>query len=168
MSVEGQRLDPHRYALIPRTLSFLLNGDDMLLLKTAAGRGAWAGKLNGVGGHIERGEDPRSAAVREIEEETGLPVEDLQLCGIVTIDIEPELGISLFVFAGTAPRREVRAGPEGQAAWFPLYRLGELELVEDLPVLIPGVLEAHQTGQVFFATYLYEPDGKLRVEFAGS
>ncbi len=35
-------------------------------------RPAWqAGKLNGIGGHIEKGEDAYDAMVREFEEETG-------------------------------------------------------------------------------------------------
>ena len=35
-------------------------------------RPAWqAGKLNGIGGHIEDGETPREAMVREFREETG-------------------------------------------------------------------------------------------------
>lgn len=166
MSMEGQRLDPQRYALIPRTLSLLLNGDDVLLLRTAAGRGAWSGKLNGVGGHVERGEDPWSAAVREIEEEAGLQVDDLRLCGVVTIDMEPALGIGLYVFAGMAESREIHSGPEGQAAWFPRARLAELELVEDLPVLVPAVLDAYQDRRVLSALYRYDANGTLKVEFA--
>ncbi len=39
-------------------------------------RPAWqAGKLNGIGGHIEPGESPLAAMVREFEEETGFKEE---------------------------------------------------------------------------------------------
>lgn len=166
MSIEGQRLDPERYALIPRTLSFLINETDILLIRNAEQKGAWAGKLNGIGGHIERGEDPLSSAVREIDEETGLAIEDLRLCGVVSIDLEPEIGIGLFVFAGRAQRREIRSGPEGEPAWFDRAELRALPLVEDLRVLIPAVLEAFQNQRVFCAAYRYREDGSLNVEFA--
>lgn len=48
------------------------NGDVVLLVEKK--RPKWqAGKLNAIGGHIERGEQPIDAMVREFEEETGCP-----------------------------------------------------------------------------------------------
>lgn len=45
----------------------------VLIQKT---RPAWmAGKLNGVGGHVEVGEFPHDAMVREFREETGVEIE---------------------------------------------------------------------------------------------
>ncbi len=79
MSLAGQRLQPERYALIPRTLTFLFNKDEILLIKVPENRGAWTGLFNGVGGHIERGEEPHSAALREIFEETRLSPASLSL-----------------------------------------------------------------------------------------
>lgn len=67
MSLDGQRVNLDRYSLVPRTLSFLIQDDQILLLKL--NRGAWSGLYNGIGGHIEQGEDPLSAARREVEGE---------------------------------------------------------------------------------------------------
>jgi len=64
MSLDGQRADPDRYTLVPRTLTFLFQADQVLLLKVD--RGGWAGLYNGIGGHLEQGEDPLTAAVREL------------------------------------------------------------------------------------------------------
>ena len=61
-----------RYTIIPRTLIFLICGKNVLLLKGALNKRLWAGLYNGVGGHIERGEDILTAAQRELQEETGL------------------------------------------------------------------------------------------------
>ena len=54
-------------------IGFMFTNDwkDVLLIRK--NRPAWqAGKLNGVGGHIEPGEEPIQAMVREFKEETGL------------------------------------------------------------------------------------------------
>ena len=54
-------------------VGFLRENDKILLIKK--NRPAWqAGKLNGIGGHIEALETPHEAMVREFAEETGLKV----------------------------------------------------------------------------------------------
>lgn len=53
---------------------FLL-GDDGRVVLIRKNRPTWqAGRLNGVGGHVEAGESPAEAMVREFAEETGLHV----------------------------------------------------------------------------------------------
>ena len=51
--------------LIPRTLIFLTCRDLVLLLKGAPHKRLWANRYNGIGGHIERGEDVLTAAQRD-------------------------------------------------------------------------------------------------------
>ena len=68
MTLAGQRVSKDRYTIIPRTLSFLVHEETVLLIRIREDRGAWGGKYNGVGGHIEPGEDPLSAARRELVE----------------------------------------------------------------------------------------------------
>lgn len=163
MSPDGQRLDPDRYALIPRTISFLLRRNEILLIKLASDRGGWSGRYNGIGGHVELGEEPLSAARREVLEETGLDP-DQKLCGVVTIDMGGSLGIGLFVFVGEAVENvRLSAGPEGAPAWLRVDRLADHELVEDLGFLIPEALKARSENTVFFARYSYDTDGKLQI-----
>ena len=167
MSLEGQRLQPERYALIPRTLTFLIHDHHILLIKVPDDRGAWAGLYNGVGGHIERGEDPLTAALREVQEETQLSPLNLQLCGIVQVDTNTNPGIVLFVFQGEVEEKtDLIAGPEGKPEWISLVDLDELPLVEDLPDLIPRVLSSMVIDQPFFASYHYNAEGQLSIGFS--
>ena len=64
-SDQGVNLD--RYLLVPRTLIFLVKGDCILFLKGGPEKRLWSGMYNGLGGHVERGEDIISAAYRELE-----------------------------------------------------------------------------------------------------
>ncbi len=166
MSREGQRLQPGRYMIVPRTLSFLLRGEEILLLRLAPDRGAWAGCLNGIGGHIEAGEDPLTSARREIIEEAGLTAAELRLCGLILIDVGGSPGIGLYAFVGEADPGELRPGPEGNLVWVPSTALGQERLVEDLPTLLPALLRCHGARTVLSALYTYDSAGRLTITFA--
>ena len=68
---QGADVIKGRWLTIPRTLCFVFNGDDLLLMRRAAHKRVFPNRYNGVGGHIERDEDPYTSAKREILEETG-------------------------------------------------------------------------------------------------
>ena len=57
--------------------SFLLSGDEILILRRSEMVGSYQGRWAGVSGYMERAADEQ--ALVEIEEETGLHVEDLDL-----------------------------------------------------------------------------------------
>jgi 8-oxo-dGTP diphosphatase len=163
MPLSDQNIQQNRYAIIPRTLCFLLRNDELLLLRIAPGRGAWSGLLNGIGGHIQRGEDPMSSAKREIFEETGLKPSDLRLCGVATIDTQDEIGIGLFIFVGSNPTGDIRSSEEGEPLWVPIKSIHQYDLVEDLPIIIPRALDSYQTGRPFSASYHYDDAGNLKI-----
>ena len=69
MPQSDQAISKNRYMLIPRTVIFICKGDEYLLIKGADTKKLWAGKYNGLGGHVEKGEDVISSAKRELFEE---------------------------------------------------------------------------------------------------
>lgn len=166
MPVSEQGVSTDRYTLIPRTLIFLTRGESVLLLKGADDKRIWPGAYNGVGGHVERGEDVIAAARRELFEETGLNAETLWLCGIATIDTGQDPGIGLYIFKGTCPRGKPRKSPEGSLEWVHREELDSKPLVEDLPELLPLILERKPEDPPFAAQYRYDEDEQLQISFA--
>lgn len=152
--------------LVPRTLIFLTRGKRVLLLKGSAHKTLWADRYNGIGGHIEPGEDALSSARRELLEETGLVSTDLRICGVITIDTGRDVGVGIFVFTGECTTGEPRPSAEGELEWVQVSQIDLLPLVEDLPRLLPHVLFRKPTDPPFSAQYTYNPQGDLEITFA--
>jgi 8-oxo-dGTP diphosphatase len=150
--------------LIPRVLIFVTRGSSVLLLKGASSKRLWANKYNGVGGHVEPGEDILSAARRELLEETGLTA-DLWLCGTVVVETGENPGIGIYVFTSECPEGQLRPSSEGMLEWVPFVEVSKLPAVEDLPVLIRRIQKMKRGSAPFNALSFYE-DEKLNVIFA--
>jgi 8-oxo-dGTP diphosphatase len=162
---QGIATGPERYQVIPRTLVFATCDDRLLLLKGGPHKRLWAGKYNGLGGHVERGEDIRTAALRELAEEAGLYPVELHFRGLVHIDAgDAQRGIVLFVFHAVADSLQTVASPEGTLEWHPLDSLPFGDMVEDLPVLLPRVLKPGE--EPCFAAYSYDNSDRLVIRMA--
>ena len=163
MPQSDQGITHDRYVLIPRTIIFLRRGDSYLLIKGAPTKRLWAGKYNGVGGHVERGENVLSAAKREMKEETSVDA-SLWLCGTVIVDAG-EIGICLFVFSGEYFKGELKPSNEGTVEWVDYDAIPILPAVEDLPILLSKVRNIKRGDPPFSARSYYDRDEKLKVEF---
>jgi len=167
MPQSDQGVTHDRYTVIPRTAIFLRRGDSYLLLKGAPTKRLWANKYNGLGGHVERGEDVLTSAKRELLEETSLTA-DLWLCGTLIVDAgDAQAGICLYFFSGECPEGDGEPQPskEGLAEWIPFERINEIPVVEDLPVLLTKIHAMQRSDPPFNARSYYDEQDKLVVKF---
>jgi 8-oxo-dGTP diphosphatase len=165
---QGVAVSRHRHQVIPRVLCFVRHGDEVLLLLGGPHKRIWAGRYNGVGGHVEPGEDIYSAVLRETQEESGLDVHDVRLRCVVHADAgDPASGILFFVFTAIAVDNQTAPCPEGTLEWWSISALPLERLVEDLPALLPRVLSMGPCDPPLFAAYSYDEANRLVIRFAG-
>jgi len=148
-----------------RSLCLIENGGDLLLLHGAPTKPRYPNRYNGIGGHLEAGEDPLTSARREVREETGLDLPDLTLRAIIRAEQEPGPAVLLFVFTGHSATRETRASTEGDLVWVPRHQLASLDgLMPDLPVLLQQ-LDTLPPGQLLYGLYTAGVAGDMVTHF---
>lgn len=165
MQLHDQISTTHSYRVSPRTLIFLYNQDHLLLLRGAPTKHLWPNRYNGLGGHIQPGEDVQHAALREVYEETGFPdIPTLTMRGILHIPIQLSTGIMIFVFTA-ALANELTPYPshEGLAEWLDWRTLPQEKLVPDLPILLPYIERRMADNLLFTATYRLDETQTLHI-----
>jgi ADP-ribose pyrophosphatase YjhB (NUDIX family) len=113
---------------------------DGSILLVRRGRAPQAGRWSVPGGHVERGEGPEAAVVRELVEETGLH----GVCGPVVLDVTVDIdGTRYWItdYAVTVGERRdpVPSDDADAAAWVPLDQISRFDLVDGLDRLIAAL-----------------------------
>ncbi len=166
MGKTEQGIKKQRYCIIPRTLIFIFNQEGkVLLLRGAADKRIWANLYNGIGGHIERGEDVLTGALRELREETGIDLPTMDFFGQVVVDVEADMGVGIFIFKGLITDAMIIASSEGELGWFSLDAAEQLALVEDLFTLLPMVARFKPGDAPVFGHYAYDDQDRLIIKF---
>ncbi len=127
------------------TLCFLVKGQpvsEILLGLKKAGFGA--GKYNGLGGKIQAGETVESAAIREVEEEAGVKISEMQDVGRLTFlfPARPEWNQVVHVFLARSWKGEPAESNEMKPAWFSASQIPFERMWQDdshwLPLVLGG------------------------------
>lgn len=164
MPAEAAARERHAARLV--TLTFVLHGGDVLLRRHDPRSDRFAGRWNGIGGHVEAGECIEAAARRELREETGLDVAELELRGVVHESGLLGRAHVLFVFRARARERALHGGEGIELCWQPIARVGELQLVGDVEALLRASLAG---GPPFFGVEHFDGgDRATRVQIGRS
>lgn len=164
MGAQGQGADATagRWLMIPRTLVFVFDAGRVLLMKRGSHRRVFPNKYNGLGGHVERGEHPSETARREVLEESGVRLREVRLRGIHHIDAGAQTGIVMYVFVAQAEDPTVTVTTdEGTLEWVPVGQVAELDVVEDLPLVLPRVLAMADDAPPYVAHVSYDAHDRL-------
>jgi len=112
----------------------------------------WCG-LTFPGGHVEAGESITASTVREIREETGLTVSNLQMCGVVEWETigkraegsPAEVGDNskyiVFMFRTSTFTGELKSSAEGRMEWMTLEEMRSGGLAPHMEEYIRVLLE---------------------------
>jgi 8-oxo-dGTP diphosphatase len=132
------------------TLAFVRDRERILMIRKKRGLGA--GKINGVGGRLERGEAPLAGILRETREELGITLIDPIKRGELHFQFLD--GYSLFCTVFVASRFDGTPVETDEAAplWFNIGHLPFDEMWEDDKLWLPQALE----GKLFRGFFVFD------------
>ncbi len=141
------------------TLVYLFNQKWQILLAMKK-RGFWAGKWNGFGGKPDGNETIKEAAIRELEEESGIDLEPEQIhqLGLLhfIFDTKPEWSQDVHVFKGHYVG-EFHETEEMHPQWRDIDKIPYQDAWEDDPFWMPLLIK----DQDFEMTFHFDDTGKI-------
>ncbi len=124
------------------TLCFCIKDNRVLLAMKKRGFGS--GKWNGYGGKVQTKENPVTAAVRELEEESGLIAneKDLYQLALIRFYFDGNLVFECFVYITHSWQGEPNETEEMRPKWYPISDLPFKEMwvadVKWIPLILNG------------------------------
>lgn len=126
---------PTEYA----NLCFVIRDGQILLIRKKRGLGA--GKINGPGGRLEKGETAEQGAIRETQEEIGVTPTGLEYVGELFFQFLDGYKLHVAVFAASGCEGELIETDEATPIWTDIERIPYDEMWQDDPYWLPLVLK---------------------------
>jgi len=138
-------------------LCLLRNKDALLLLHRS--KEPNRGKYIPVGGHIEPFETPRQAAVREVREEAGYTVHDLQFRGVLVETAPRDYNYVIFIYSAETDRFPPPDCREGRLEWVEWTDVPRMPT----PTTDMYIYRLIAAGQTFMLNAEYDESLELRI-----
>lgn len=116
----------------------------------------WPG-ITFPGGHVEPGESFVESVVREVREETGLTIENPQLCGIKQFQTQDGVRYVVLFYRADTFTGELCSSEEGEVFWIERNTLLEYRLAEDMADMIRVFEDEHLSE-----FYYYKENGSFQ------
>lgn len=146
---------------------FLYHGDEYLMLKRAPNKRVDPNKLNGVGGKLEPEEDFLTAAIREVEEETGYKTnsQDIKLSGVVVLEGGYTEDWVMCFFKIAVHTKKIPHGSktdDGEMIWIHKDKIldSDYEVVDDLNYCMQDIINGKK--QFFLTAQMNDKDSIFR------
>jgi ADP-ribose pyrophosphatase YjhB (NUDIX family) len=131
-----------------QTLSFIFDNEtDHILLHQIAEDGPLKRKHSGIKGNISLLEDMNEAAIRSIQEASGLEVSEAVLRGVVkTIDDESQTAVIYLVYESARFSGVLENKLSGRLKWVDILNIFNLQMESLVQEIMPNLLD----GESFF------------------
>lgn len=120
-------------------LCFVQRDGHVLLIRKKRGLGA--GKINGPGGRIEKGETAEQSAIREVQEEIGVTPKQLHHIGELRFHFVDGYKLRVAVFAADGCDGELKETDEATPYWIRETEVPYHEMWQDDPHWLPLLLQ---------------------------
>lgn len=109
---------------------------------------SWRG-LAFPGGKVDVGESFVESAIREAKEETGLDIDNLQICGVKQFQTDSDVRYIVFLYKTNTYKGTLTSSDEGEVNWISLDRLKNADTVEDFDQLLEVFLNPRLSEQYY-------------------
>ena len=113
------------------------------------------------GGHVESNESVAESMIREIKEETGLTINNLQFCGIKDWIEFDGSRYMVFLYKTNTYSGSIQSSSEGEIFWMPLEELKTKETLWHLDMMLE-IFEGNGVTELYFNRNLNTPNPKLK------
>lgn len=112
------------------------------------------------GGHVEPGESFVKSVIREVWEETGLTIENPQICGTKQFQTRNGERYVLLFYKTNRFHGELKSSEEGEVFWIPRNQLTNYKLANDFAEMVQ-VMERDDLSEFYYHWEDYDGDWEM-------